>query len=73
MFNDKMFNHMPEPATMFLQRKFAGIFMLCRRLRAQVDLGTMLAPYLATDDVTPQPPDQPANAHGSDRRLAVNQ
>jgi predicted unusual protein kinase regulating ubiquinone biosynthesis (AarF/ABC1/UbiB family) len=46
MFNDKMFSHMPEPATMFLQRKFAGIFMLCRRLRAQVDLRTMLEPHL---------------------------
>ncbi|WP_462321201.1 ABC1 kinase family protein [Halochromatium sp.] len=46
MFNDQMFSHMPEPATMFLQRKFAGIFMLCRRLRAEVDLRTMLEPYL---------------------------
>jgi len=46
MFNDQMFNHMPEPATMFLQRKFAGIFMLCRRLRAEVDLRAMLEPYL---------------------------
>ncbi|MBK1703442.1 ABC1 kinase family protein [Halochromatium glycolicum] len=49
MFNDKMFNHMPDPATMFLQRKFAGIFMLCRRLRAQVDLRAMLEPYLLGD------------------------
>jgi len=49
MFNDKQFNHMPEPATMFLQRKFAGVFMLCRRLRAQVDLRGMLEPYLAED------------------------
>jgi hypothetical protein len=73
MFNDKMFNHMPEPATMFLQRKFAGIFMLCRRLRAQVDLGAMLEPYLATSDDASQLAEQPANAHGSDRRLAVNQ
>ncbi|MBK5939114.1 ABC1 kinase family protein [Halochromatium roseum] len=46
MFQDKQFSHMPEPATMFLQRKFAGIFMLCRRLRAEVDLRAMLEPYL---------------------------
>ncbi|NEX15468.1 MAG: ABC transporter [Halochromatium sp.] len=46
MFQDEMFSHMPEPATMFLQRKFAGIFMLCRRLRAEVDLRAMLEPYL---------------------------
>ncbi|MFP4496454.1 MAG: ABC1 kinase family protein [Halochromatium sp.] len=52
MFNDKMFSHMPEPATMFLQRKFAGIFMLCRRLRAQVDLRAMLEPYLVDSNPT---------------------
>jgi predicted unusual protein kinase regulating ubiquinone biosynthesis (AarF/ABC1/UbiB family) len=73
MFNDKMFNHMPEPATMFLQRKFAGIFMLCRRLRAQVDLGAMLAPYLATTDDVPQTAAQRADEHGTGHRLAVNQ
>ena len=48
MFNDEVFNHMPDPATMFLQRKFAGVFMLCRRLRAQVDLRTMLKPFIET-------------------------
>jgi aarF domain-containing kinase len=46
MFMDEAFNHLPEPITMFLQRKFAGMFMLCRRLRARVDLRGMLDPYL---------------------------
>lgn len=53
MFNDQMFNHMPEPATMFLQRKFAGIFMLCRRLRAEVDLRAMLEPYVLDSGSAP--------------------
>jgi predicted unusual protein kinase regulating ubiquinone biosynthesis (AarF/ABC1/UbiB family) len=53
MFNDQMFNHMPEPATMFLQRKFAGIFMLCRRLRAEVDLRAMLEPYVLDAQAAP--------------------
>jgi predicted unusual protein kinase regulating ubiquinone biosynthesis (AarF/ABC1/UbiB family) len=46
MYMEEAFNHLPEPITMFLQRKFAGIFMLCRRLRARVDLRGMLDPYL---------------------------
>jgi predicted unusual protein kinase regulating ubiquinone biosynthesis (AarF/ABC1/UbiB family) len=46
MYMDEAFNHLPEPITMFLQRKFAGMFMLCRRLRARVDLRGMLDPYL---------------------------
>ncbi len=62
MFNDQMFNHMPEPATMFLQRKFAGIFMLCRRLRAQVDLRTMLEPYLLDANTAARPEDWPSLA-----------
>jgi predicted unusual protein kinase regulating ubiquinone biosynthesis (AarF/ABC1/UbiB family) len=46
MYMEEAFNHLPEPITMFLQRKFAGMFMLCRRLRARVDLRGMLDPYL---------------------------
>ena len=46
MYMDEAFNQLPEPITMFLQRKFAGMFMLCRRLRARVDLRTLLDPYL---------------------------
>jgi len=47
MFMDEAFNHLPESITMFLQRKFAGMFMLCRRLRARVDLRELIDPYLA--------------------------
>ena len=46
MFFDDAFSRLPEPATLFLHRKFVGIFMLCRRLRARVDLRGMLAEYL---------------------------
>ena len=46
LFHDQGFGQFPDPASLFLQRKFVGIFMLCRRLRARVDLGGMLAPYL---------------------------
>ena len=40
------FDQLPDPATLFLHRKFMGTFMLCRRLRARVDLGSMLAQYV---------------------------
>jgi len=33
----------PPPDLLFLQRKFAGTFMLCTRLRARVDLGDVFA------------------------------
>jgi hypothetical protein len=46
LFLDDAFTRFPEPATMFLHRKFIGTFMLCRRLRARVDLRGMLAEYL---------------------------
>ncbi len=46
MYYDDAFGHMPDPATMFLHRKFVGIFMLSRRLRARVDLRGMLDAYL---------------------------
>lgn len=46
IYLDDAFTRLPEPVTMFLQRKFAGMFMLCRRLRARVDLRGLLDPYL---------------------------
>jgi predicted unusual protein kinase regulating ubiquinone biosynthesis (AarF/ABC1/UbiB family) len=36
----------PPVATLFLQRKFAGTFLLCARLRARVDLRSLAAPFL---------------------------
>ncbi|MCF8017114.1 MAG: hypothetical protein K9L65_15775, partial [Chromatiaceae bacterium] len=64
--------HMPEPATMFLQRKFAGIFMLCRRLRAEVDLRAMLEPYLL-DTGVPGTLTDPSQATRSDFANAADQ
>jgi predicted unusual protein kinase regulating ubiquinone biosynthesis (AarF/ABC1/UbiB family) len=46
LFLDDAFTRFPDPATMFLHRKFVGTFMLCRRLRARVDLRGMLEEYL---------------------------
>ena len=46
MYYDDAFGQMPDPATMFLHRKFVGIFMLSRRLRARVALRAMLDQYL---------------------------
>ena len=46
LFLDDAFTRFPDPATMFLHRKFVGTFMLCRRLRARVDLRGMLREYL---------------------------
>jgi hypothetical protein len=39
----------PPPDLLFLQRKFAGTFMLCTRLRARVDLHTVFAGELDRD------------------------
>jgi predicted unusual protein kinase regulating ubiquinone biosynthesis (AarF/ABC1/UbiB family) len=46
MYYDGDFGQMPDPATIFLHRKFAGMFMLARRLRARVPLRDMVEPYL---------------------------
>jgi predicted unusual protein kinase regulating ubiquinone biosynthesis (AarF/ABC1/UbiB family) len=46
LYRDDVFTRLPDPAAMFLHRKFVGIFMLCRRLRARVDLRAILDPYL---------------------------
>jgi len=39
--------HVPPMDTLFLQRKFGGIYLLATRLRARVDLGALLGPHLA--------------------------
>lgn len=46
LFFQDAFGKRPDPSTLFLHRKFVGTFMLCRRLRARVDLGELLAGYL---------------------------
>ena len=46
LYDEGAFSQLPDPSSMFLYRKFLGAFMLCRRLRARVDLPRLLAPYL---------------------------
>lgn len=46
LYDDGAFSQLPDPSSMFLYRKFLGAFMLCRRLRARVDLPRLLEPYL---------------------------
>ncbi len=38
--------HVPPVDTLFLNRKFAGMFLLATRLRARVDIGAIMEPYL---------------------------
>jgi len=45
LFFQDAFGRAPDPATFFLHRKFVGTFMLCRRLRARVDLNGLTAAY----------------------------
>ena len=46
LFMDNRFRRTPVPGTLFLHRKFMGTFMLCRKLRASVDIHGMLEPHL---------------------------
>jgi predicted unusual protein kinase regulating ubiquinone biosynthesis (AarF/ABC1/UbiB family) len=45
------FTHVPPPATLFVHRKFGGTYLLATKLKARVDLGALLRPYLGTDAV----------------------
>ena len=45
MAKDRDFWHLPPADTLFLQRKFAGLFLLGNRLKARVDMGALLAGY----------------------------
>ncbi|KAB7646442.1 ABC1 kinase family protein [Polymorphobacter fuscus] len=42
---DRDFWHIPPIDALFLQRKFAGLFLLGSRLGAKVDMAALLAPY----------------------------
>jgi len=53
LFYENTFGRVPNPATLFLHRKFAGTFMLCRRLRARVDLAGMMREYLELKSTSP--------------------
>ena len=43
---DREFWHIPPIDTLFLQRKFGGLFLLGSRLKARVDLRALFGPYL---------------------------
>ena len=38
--------HLPPTDVLFLHRKFGGTYLLCARLRAQVDVASLVAPYI---------------------------
>ena len=38
---------MPPPEVLFLHRKLGGLYMLCTRLAASVNVGRLVEPYLA--------------------------
>ncbi|MDJ0740501.1 MAG: AarF/ABC1/UbiB kinase family protein [Gammaproteobacteria bacterium] len=42
----RRYMHLPPTDLLFLHRKFAGTYLLCARLRAQVDVAQLVAPYL---------------------------
>ena len=46
MAEERDFVHVPPIETLFLQRKFGGLYLLCSRLRARVDIGSMIDTYL---------------------------
>jgi predicted unusual protein kinase regulating ubiquinone biosynthesis (AarF/ABC1/UbiB family) len=43
---DRDFWHIPPIETLFLQRKFGGVYLLGARLQARVDVGALLSQYL---------------------------
>lgn len=43
---ERGFLNAPPPPTIFLHRKLAGTFFLCARIRARVDAGSILEPFL---------------------------
>ncbi len=43
---DRAFWHIPPIDTLFLQRKFGGLYLLGSRLKARVDVRALLVPYL---------------------------
>ncbi len=46
MAEERDFVHVPPIETLFLQRKFGGLYLLCSRLRARVNIGAMVDIYL---------------------------
>ncbi|MEM9247432.1 MAG: AarF/UbiB family protein [Pseudomonadota bacterium] len=46
MAADKSFLHIPPMDVLYIQRKFGGLFLLARTLKARVDVATLLTPHL---------------------------
>ncbi|MEM6740176.1 MAG: AarF/ABC1/UbiB kinase family protein [Pseudomonadota bacterium] len=46
MAGEQGFVHIPPMDVLYVQRKFGGIFLLARTLRAKVDVAALLRPYL---------------------------
>ena len=46
MTADRTFLHIPPVDVFYLQRKFAGLYLLARTLRARVDVRALVTPYL---------------------------
>ena len=46
MTADRTFLHIPPVDVFYLQRKFAGLYLLARTLRARVDVHALVTPYL---------------------------
>ncbi len=43
---NQRYMHLPPTDLLFLHRKFTGTYLLCARLRARIDVGALVAPYL---------------------------
>jgi hypothetical protein len=44
---EQRFWRVPPPDILFLHRKLGGMYLLCSRLRARVDVAKLVEPYLA--------------------------
>ena len=40
--------HVPPPATVFIQRKLGGIFMLASRLKAKINIAALVKSHIET-------------------------
>ncbi|MCG8429460.1 MAG: AarF/ABC1/UbiB kinase family protein [Chromatiales bacterium] len=43
---NQRYMHLPPTDVLFLHRKFGGTYLLCARLRAQVNVSSLIAPYI---------------------------
>ena len=43
---ERGYRHLPPVDALYLHRKFGGLYLLARRLRARVDIAALARPYL---------------------------